>query len=86
MSDRPSVPYRFDPDATAAGLKQQYGGLEPGVETGDRVVVAGRLMLRRGQGKLAFGLGWWLVHAVMLAVLLALFAQRLAPYWRFRLR
>lgn len=55
MSDRPSVPYRFDPDATAAGLKQAYGHLEPGVETGDRVVVAGRLMLRRGQGKLAFG-------------------------------
>ncbi|MGN6694595.1 MAG: lysine--tRNA ligase, partial [Aquihabitans sp.] len=49
------MPYRFDPDATAAGLKQAYGDLEPGVETGDRVVVAGRLMLRRGQGKLAFG-------------------------------
>jgi lipopolysaccharide export system permease protein len=29
------------------------------------------------QGKLAFGVGWWLVHAVMLAVLALLFAQRL---------
>ena len=55
MTDRPSVPYRFDPDATAAGIKEQYDGLEAGVETGDRVVVAGRLMLRRTQGKLAFG-------------------------------
>jgi lipopolysaccharide export system permease protein len=36
-------------------------------------------------GKLAFGTGWWLVHAVMLAVLLALFWQRLSPnrrLWR----
>ena len=30
------------------------------------------------QGKLAFSVGWWLVHAVMLAVLLALFAQRMS--------
>ena len=55
MTERPSIPYRFDPDATAAGLKQAYEGLEVGIETGDRVTVAGRLMLRRGQGKLAFG-------------------------------
>ena len=49
------MPYRFDPDATAAGLKSAYGELGEGVETGDQVVVAGRLMLRRGQGKLVFG-------------------------------
>jgi lysyl-tRNA synthetase class 2 len=55
VPDRPSVPYRFDPDATAAGLKQAHGHLEPGVETGEQVTVAGRLMLRRGQGKLVFG-------------------------------
>ena len=55
MTDRTPVPYRFDPDATAAGLQAAYGHLEPGVETGDRVTVAGRLMLRRGQGKLVFG-------------------------------
>jgi lipopolysaccharide export system permease protein len=41
---------------------------------------------RVAQGKLAFGLGWWAVHALMGLILLALFAQRLAPYWRFRLR
>ena len=46
MTDRTPVPYRFDPDATAAGLQAAYGHLEPGVETGDRVTVAGRLMLR----------------------------------------
>ena len=55
MTDRADVPYRFDPDATAAGLAEKYEGLEAGVETGDRVTVAGRLMLRRGQGKLVFG-------------------------------
>jgi len=55
VSDRPAVPYRFDPDATASGLAAEYGHLEPGVETGTQVTVAGRLMLRRGQGKLVFG-------------------------------
>ena len=55
VTDRSSVPYRFDPDANAAGLKQEYADLEAGIETGDRVTVAGRLMLRRGQGKLVFG-------------------------------
>ena len=38
---------------------------------------------RVAQGKLAFSTGWWLVHAVMLVALLLLFAQRLAPNWRF---
>lgn len=33
-------------------------------------------------GKLPFGTGWWLVHALMLIVLLALFAYRLSPNWR----
>jgi lipopolysaccharide export system permease protein len=41
---------------------------------------------RVAQGKLAFATGWWAVHALMFVVLVALFAQRLAPYWRFRLR
>jgi lysyl-tRNA synthetase class 2 len=48
-------PYTYDVDATAAGLAEQHGGLEPGTETGTVVSVAGRLMLRRVQGKLAFG-------------------------------
>lgn len=33
---------------------------------------------RVSQGKFAFGVGWWLVHAVMLTLLLALFAHRLS--------
>ena len=50
-----AIPYRYEPTATAAGLQERYGALEAGTETGDTVTVAGRLMLRRVQGKLAFG-------------------------------
>jgi lysyl-tRNA synthetase class 2 len=50
-----TIPYRYDPNASAAELKERYGYLGPGQESGDRVCVAGRLMLRRVQGKLAFG-------------------------------
>jgi lipopolysaccharide export system permease protein len=40
---------------------------------------------RIAQGKLAFSVGAWLVHAVMAAVLLALFAQRMTlPRWPWR--
>ena len=49
------IPYRFEPDATARDLHEAYPDLEPGTETGRTVTVAGRLMLRRVQGKLAFG-------------------------------
>ena len=38
----------------AGELQQKYAGLEAGAETGDVVTVAGRMMLRRDQGKLAF--------------------------------
>jgi lysyl-tRNA synthetase class 2 len=49
------IPYRYSVDARAADLAAEFAALEPGTET-DRVVsVAGRLMLRRAQGKLAFG-------------------------------
>jgi lysyl-tRNA synthetase class 2 len=48
-------PYRFDRTADAASLQSRFGDLAPGTETGERVRVAGRLMLRRVQGKLAFG-------------------------------
>jgi lysyl-tRNA synthetase class 2 len=47
-------PYRLEPDALAGDLQQKYAGLEAGAETGDVVTVAGRMMLRRDQGKLAF--------------------------------
>jgi len=35
---------------------------------------------RVAQGKLAFGIGWWLVHGAMFAVLVLLFARRLSPF------
>ncbi len=48
------VPYRFEADARAGDLAERYAGLEPQTETGVEVTVAGRLMLRRDQGRLAF--------------------------------
>jgi lysyl-tRNA synthetase class 2 len=51
----PDTPYRFEPTHSIAEVRSAHVGLEPEVETGDAVTVAGRLMLRRGQGKLAFG-------------------------------
>ena len=53
--DRPTVPYRFDRTATAAEVVARWGGLAEGEESGEVVAVAGRLMLSRPQGKLAFG-------------------------------
>ena len=50
-----SVPYRFDPDSAAADLATRYADLPASGETGVTVTVAGRLMLRREMGKLAFG-------------------------------
>jgi lysyl-tRNA synthetase class 2 len=48
-------PYRFDRSTDAASLQSRFADLAPGTETGERVSVAGRLLLRRVQGKLAFG-------------------------------
>lgn len=48
-------PYTYEVTHRAAELIQRYGDLGPSEETGQRVGVAGRLMLRRVQGKLAFG-------------------------------
>ncbi len=49
------TPYRFEPTTTIAELHEGYGDLDDGEETGVKVTVAGRLMLRRDQGKLVFG-------------------------------
>jgi len=49
------IPYRFEPSATAASLHEGFGHLAPGAETETVVSVAGRLLLRRDQGKVAFG-------------------------------
>ena len=53
MSAQP--PYRFDRTATAADLQATYAELGDGTETTDGVSVAGRMLLRRVQGKAAFG-------------------------------
>ena len=55
MTDRRDIPYRFEPTATAAQLHGAHGDLEAGGESGVRATVAGRLMLRRVQGRLCFG-------------------------------
>jgi len=49
------LPYRFEPTATAAELHERFDSIDAGAETDATVTVAGRLMLRRVQGKLAFG-------------------------------
>ena len=47
-------PYRYEVTRSAASLHDEFGGLEPGTESGTTASVAGRAMLRRVQGKLAF--------------------------------
>ena len=49
------IPYRFERTRDAASLHAEFDALEPGAETGVEVSVAGRVMLLRTQGKLAFG-------------------------------
>ncbi|MGH9123389.1 MAG: lysine--tRNA ligase [Acidimicrobiales bacterium] len=49
------VPYRFEPSDSVATVRARHTEVAPDGETGDEVTIAGRLMLRRGQGKLAFG-------------------------------
>jgi lysyl-tRNA synthetase, class II len=48
-------PPSWEPTHTLAQVRDQWADLEPGAETGEQVTVAGRLVARRGQGKLAFG-------------------------------
>jgi lysyl-tRNA synthetase, class II len=49
-----STPYRFDHNAFAQALQTTYANLADGEESGVVVKVAGRVMLMRTQGKLAF--------------------------------
>ena len=44
----------FDPTISAAELARRFGDLETGAETGERVKVAGRVLLLRRHGKLSF--------------------------------
>ena len=54
-SGREPFALRFDRDATAASVKERFGHLKAGEESGQWVRVAGRLVLFREMGKLAFG-------------------------------
>jgi len=47
-------PYQFAHDAFAAALQDGYSYLADGEDSGQVVHVAGRIMLLRRQGKLAF--------------------------------
>ncbi len=47
-------PYRFDRSHTLAQIRAEHGALEPGTETAAKVTIAGRLLLKRSQGKLIF--------------------------------
>jgi lysyl-tRNA synthetase, class II len=47
-------PYRFARDRSAASLHADFAELPPGTETDTVATVAGRLLLRRVQGKVAF--------------------------------
>ena len=47
-------PYRFDRTHSLGEIRAAHGSLEPGAETDVRVAVAGRVMLKRDQGKLIF--------------------------------
>jgi lysyl-tRNA synthetase, class II len=56
VTDRLRIPYQFHPTATAASVVADHDAtVQAGEETEVTVTVAGRLMLRRGQGKLTFG-------------------------------
>jgi lysyl-tRNA synthetase, class II len=47
-------PVRFDRTHTAAGIHARFGDIEAGASSGEHASVAGRLMLKRSQGKLTF--------------------------------
>ncbi|WP_433418161.1 bifunctional lysylphosphatidylglycerol synthetase/lysine--tRNA ligase LysX [Microtetraspora malaysiensis] len=47
-------PVNFPRTATVAEVREKYGDLGPGAAAGDRVGVAGRVMLSRNAGKLCF--------------------------------
>src|SRR5258708_3721209 len=48
-------PVKFEPTARVRDLHERFDHIEAGSETGEQVTVAGRLMLKRGHGKLVFG-------------------------------
>lgn len=58
MSEHPypdGIPYRFEKTATAESVVARHANLADGESSQERVSVAGRVMLLRVQGKVAFG-------------------------------
>src|SRR5260370_20295989 len=49
-----AIPYRFERTASAAELRDKFTDLAPESSTGVTVAVAGRIMLNRPSGKIAF--------------------------------
>lgn len=49
-----SLPKRFPDRVEAAAVRAEADRLEPGEESGERRRVAGRVLARRGHGKLVF--------------------------------
>src|SRR6266542_1815680 len=45
---------RFDPDTSLDQIRREFHGIEPGASTGERVAVAGRIVLLRRHGRLSF--------------------------------
>jgi len=54
VTDAGRIPYRYERTHDAASVRAEFGAIADGGETGVEVSVAGRLMLNRPQGKLAF--------------------------------
>ncbi|HEX2027576.1 MAG TPA: lysine--tRNA ligase [Nitriliruptorales bacterium] len=48
-------PVRFTPTRSLAEVRERWGGLAPGEQTGEQVTVAGRLVAKRELGGVAFG-------------------------------
>ena len=49
------LPYNFQQTTTTRQIREEFSSLDEGTSSGKEVTVAGRLMLRRDQGKIAFG-------------------------------
>ncbi|MGH2756127.1 MAG: OB-fold nucleic acid binding domain-containing protein, partial [Actinomycetota bacterium] len=53
-ADGSGYPYRFERTSTAGAIRERFGDLEPGTESGQEVSVAGRVRTTREHGKVAF--------------------------------
>ena len=54
MTEEYAYPYRFERTTTAATAHERHGSLEPEGESGETARMAGRVMLTRSHGKVAF--------------------------------